>query len=57
MIEKIDNKAIMSLNIPTGVPLVYELNEKLRVKSKKFLMNDKQLIKKQAQIINQGIAK
>jgi len=57
MIEKIDNNKIMSLNIPTGVPLVYELSGNLRVKSKKYLIDDKQLIEKQKNIINQGIAK
>lgn len=36
-LENIDPKDITSVEIPTGVPKVYELNENLQVKSAKFL--------------------
>ncbi len=36
-LENIDPKDITSVEIPTGIPKVYELNENIQVKSAKFL--------------------
>lgn len=36
-LEKLSRDEVMELNIPTGVPIVYELDEKLNVHSKKIL--------------------
>ena len=36
-LENISDKDIVGLNIPTGIPLVYELDTKLRLKSHCYL--------------------
>lgn len=36
-LEKLSDEEITKVNIPTGVPLVYELDEKLNVISKKYI--------------------
>ncbi len=36
-LEKLSREEVMELNIPTGVPIVYELDEKLNVRSKVIL--------------------
>ncbi len=56
MIEKLSNEEIISVNIPTGVPLVYDLSDNLEVLNKKFLISDKELKKLQSKIVNQGKA-
>jgi 2,3-bisphosphoglycerate-dependent phosphoglycerate mutase len=53
-LEHISEKDILELNIPTGVPLVYYLNEDLSVISKEYL-GDKDLIdKKINKVAKQG---
>ncbi|MGD1818192.1 MAG: 2,3-diphosphoglycerate-dependent phosphoglycerate mutase [Pleomorphochaeta sp.] len=53
-LEHISEKDILELNIPTGVPLVYYLNEDLSVISKEYL-GDKDLIdKKINKVAQQG---
>ena len=44
----------MDVNIPTGVPLVYKLSDKLDVKSKRYLIDDDILEKKKEAIKKQG---
>ena len=39
ILEKMSEEEIVKLNIPTGIPLVYELNSNLEVLSKKYLGN------------------
>jgi len=39
-LESISDEKIMDLNIPTGVPLVYDLSDDLEVKDKYYLEND-----------------
>lgn len=53
-IENISDTEIAELNIPTGVPLVYELDEKGKYISKKYLISEDDLNKKINQIKNQG---
>ena len=54
ILEKLSNEEIISINIPTGVPLVYELNKNFIFINKEYLMNEKELEAKQKIIINQG---
>lgn len=57
IIEKLSSSEIMLVEIPTGIPLVYSLNEKLEVLDKQFLISEQDLLKKQKMIINQGKAR
>ena len=56
MLDRLSDEEILSVNIPTGVPLVYQLDKKLNVLSKNYLINDDELKIKQAIIKNQGKA-
>ena len=42
------------MNIPTGVPLVYELTNDLTINNKKYLMDEITLSKKKEIVKNQG---
>lgn len=53
-LEKISPADIMELNIPTGIPLVYELSASLEVKSKRYLGDPEALAKAQAAVASQG---
>jgi len=44
-LDNISDEDIAGLNIPTGIPLVYELDDGLRVKNYHYLGNDKDLRK------------
>ena len=44
----------MKVNIPTGVPLVYELNNDNNVINKKYLINEEDLKIKQDLVARQG---
>lgn len=57
ILDKLSNDDIISVNIPTGVPLVYELDTNFNVLSKDYLINEKELKKKQNLILSQGKAK
>lgn len=53
-LDNIPEKEIVQLNIPTGVPLVYELDEKLKP-IKHYYLGDPDKVKKAIQsVINQG---
>lgn len=54
ILDELSNEEIISVNIPTGAPLVYKLDKKLRVISKKYLINEDQLKAKQKLVIDQG---
>lgn len=56
-LEQLNEKEIISVNIPTGVPLVYNLDSSLNIIKKKYLINEKELEEKQKIIINQGKVK
>ena len=57
ILEKLSKEEIISVNIPTGVPLVYKIDKNLNVISKKYLIDDNTLKKKQESIENQGKVK
>lgn len=57
ILDKLSDKEIVSVNIPTGVPLVYTLDEKLSVARKEYLISQQELKAKQSIVANQGKAK
>ncbi len=54
VLENLSNRDIVSINIPTGVPLVYSFDKGNKLLSKEYLINKNELKRKQAQIISQG---
>jgi len=57
ILDQLSDKDIVSVNIPTGVPLVYTLDKNLNVLQKEYLINEKKLKEKQEIVANQGKAK
>ena len=57
ILDELSNEQIMSVNIPTGVPLVYTLDKRLNVLNKEYLISEEELKLKQEVVINQGKAK
>lgn len=55
--EKLSDEEIISVNIPTGVPLVYELDEQLKVLDKYYLGDPEAVNEKMNKVSNQGKAK
>jgi 2,3-bisphosphoglycerate-dependent phosphoglycerate mutase len=55
-LENIDDKEIVGLNIPTGIPLIYQLNDDLTVASKAYLGGDEAARKAAEAVANQGKA-
>ncbi len=55
-LENISEKDILELNLPTAVPLVYDLDETLSVKDKTFLGDPEVLAAKMKKVANQGKA-
>ena len=45
------------MNIPTGVPLIYELDDQFEVKEHYYLEDENALQEKMAAVANQGKAK
>ena len=57
ILKKISKDDILRFNIPTGIPLVFELNEKL-IPEKNYYLGDKELVKNKIQtVINQTSSK
>jgi 2,3-bisphosphoglycerate-dependent phosphoglycerate mutase len=56
-IEGMSEAEVLEFNIPTAVPLVYELDKDLKFVKKYYLMNEEELAKKQAAVAAQGKAK
>ena len=56
-LEHIEDDQIVSLNIPTGVPLVYELDEDFKVLSKRYLGDQEAIKAAMNAVANQGKAK
>jgi len=50
-------KEVLEFNIPTAVPLVYELDENLNFVKKYYLMDEEEVKAKVAAVANQGKAK
>jgi len=57
VLKNYSENEIISVNIPTGVPLVYDLNSDLEVIKERYLINESELIKKQDLIKKQGMVK
>ncbi len=55
--EGLTNEEIMEVNIPTGVPLVYEFDNDFKVVDKYYLGDQEALKAKMASVANQGKAK
>ena len=56
-IDKIDDKEILGLNIPTGAPLVYELNSNLNPIKSYYLGDEEEMKKRAAEVAAQGSTK
>tara|TARA_B100000029_G_scaffold75829_1_gene67559 strand:+ start:2553 stop:3296 length:744 start_codon:yes stop_codon:yes gene_type:complete len=57
ILDKLSDKEIISVNIPTGVPLVYTFNNNFNVIDKEYLIDRDKLKEKQEIVANQGKAK
>jgi 2,3-bisphosphoglycerate-dependent phosphoglycerate mutase len=53
-LEKMSEAEIMELNVPTGTPLVYELDKNFGVISKRYLGDPEEIARAQAAVANQG---
>merc|ERR550525_1058793 len=56
-LENMTEAEVLELNIPTGVPLVYELDDNLKFIKKYYLMDPDEVAKKMAAVAAQGSAK
>lgn len=56
-LDEISEEEIVGLNIPTGIPLVYELDDKLRPLKHYYLGDPEEISKMMAAVANQGKAK
>lgn len=56
-LDRMSEDAILELNIPTGVPLVYELDANLQPIKHYYLLDEEELKQKMAAVANQGKAK
>ncbi|MFM1581644.1 2,3-diphosphoglycerate-dependent phosphoglycerate mutase [Helcococcus bovis] len=55
--EKLTDDEIMGVNLPTGIPLVYEFDEDFNVVSKAFIGDQEKIASKINAVANQGKAK
>lgn len=55
--ENLSDAEIMGVNIPTGVPLVYEFDKNFNVLSKEYLGDQEKLAKEMEKVAKQGKAK
>merc|ERR1719210_1334932 len=56
-LENMSEKEVLELNIPTSVPLVYELDKDLKFVKKYYIMDPDEVAKKMAAVAAQGAAK
>jgi len=56
-LENMSEEQVLDLNIPTAVPLVYELDSRLKFVKKYYLMDPAEVAKKVAAVANQGKSK
>ncbi len=54
ILEGLSDAEIIEVNIPTGVPLVYKLNNELNIMDKKYLIDEETLKRKKEVVKNQG---
>jgi 2,3-bisphosphoglycerate-dependent phosphoglycerate mutase len=57
ILDQLSDAEIVSVNIPTGVPLVYQLDEDLNVIHKEYLIDQAKLEEKQRMVAHQGKVK
>ena len=57
ILDQLSDKDIISVNIPTGVPLVYTFDTNFNVINKEYLIDEHKLKEKQEIVANQGKAK
>jgi bisphosphoglycerate-dependent phosphoglycerate mutase family 1 len=56
-LENMSEDQVLEFNIPTGVPLVYELDAQLKFVKRYYLLDPEEVAKKVAAVANQGKAK
>lgn len=56
-LDNVSEKEIVGLNIPTGIPLVYELDKSLKPIKNYYLGNEEEIKKAMSAVANQGKAK
>lgn len=57
MLDKMPDDEILKFNIPTAIPLVYDLDENLQPIKRAFLADEETLKKAMDSVANQGKAK
>jgi 2,3-bisphosphoglycerate-dependent phosphoglycerate mutase len=57
MLDNVSDDAITGFNIPTGIPLAYELDDELKPLSREFLGDADAIAKAAAAVAAQGKAK
>ena len=55
--ENLSEEEILEVNIPTGIPLVYEFDDDFKVIEKHYLGDEEEIVKKTNNVLNQGIIK
>ena len=55
--ENLSEEEILEVNIPTGIPLVYEFDDDFRVIEKHYLGDEEEIAKKTNSVLNQGSIK
>lgn len=55
-LDHLSDAEIIDVNIPTGVPLVYDLDDRFRVIGKRYLGDQEAIAKKMGSVANQGKA-
>lgn len=55
--ENLSEEEILEVNIPTGIPLVYEFDDDFRVIEKHYLGDEEEIAKKTNNVLNQGSIK
>ena len=56
-LDNVPDEEIVGLNIPTGIPLVYELDDNLKPIKHYYLGDQEEIQKKANAVANQGKAK
>ncbi len=56
-LSNMSDEEIVSYNIPTGIPFVYEFDEDLNVLNNYYLIDEEELKAKQEEVANQAKAK
>ena len=57
ILDQLSDEKIISVNIPTGIPLVYTLDKNLNILEKEYLIDEEKLKAKQEMMVKQGKAR